>query len=72
MSHKDDATPILDALTYDGQNRFRRVWLMGRASYLYTASYIGNTDPEHEPTFTLLDAIRAGFVCAWDELWRSK
>ena len=66
------ATPILDALTYDGRNRLRRAWLMGRASYLYTASFIGNTDPEHEPTFTHWDAIKAGFVCAWDALWRSK
>ena len=65
MSDKD-ATPILDALTYDGPNRLRRAWLMGRASYLYTASYIGNTDPLHEPTFTHWDAIKAGFVCAWD------
>lgn len=63
---------MMAAMVYDG-NRLKQAWLMARASYAYTASFIGNTDPSlGEPVFTHWDAIKAGVECAWDTLWRKQ
>ena len=60
------------AITHRG-NRFTTAWVMGRASYAYTCSFIGKTDPSMgEPVFTRWDAIKGGFECAWDQLWRQR
>lgn len=60
------------ALTYKG-NRVKAAWLMARASYSYTASFIGNTDPSvGEPVFTRWDAIEGAVECFWDCLWRKE
>ena len=59
------------ALTYDGQNRFKQAWFAFRASYSYTASFIGNTDPSMgEPVFTHWDAFKGAIEIAWEYLWR--
>ena len=75
-SHRRVAPNYLDrvvmAMTYDG-NRIKQAWLMGYASYAYTASFIGQTDPSvGEPVFTRWDAIKGGVECAWDSLWRKQ
>lgn len=58
------------ALTYKG-NRFKEAWLMARASYAYTCSFIGNTDPSMgEPVFTHWDALKGAIECAWDTFKR--
>lgn len=59
------AEKVMDALVYEG-NRFKRAWLMARASYAYTRSWDG------------VDGMDFGrwyaFTCAvslwWDYLWR--
>ena len=68
----DRLSPMMAALIYDGKSRIKKAWLMGYASYAYTASYIGNTDPSlGEPVFTQWDAIKGGIECGWDYLWRA-
>ena len=63
---------MMTAMTYDG-NRIKRAWLMACASYAYTASFIGNTDPSlGEPVFTRWDAIKGAVECGWRYLWRRK
>lgn len=53
-----------DALTYEGGNRLKAAWLMARASYSYTASFIGQTDPSvGEPVFTRWDAVKGAVEC---------
>ena len=45
-------TRMIDAMTHNG-NRLLLAWKMARASYAYTASFIGQTDPSAgEPEFT--------------------
>ena len=62
---------MMAAITYRG-NRFTTAWVMARASYAYTASFIGKTDPSKgEPVFTRWDAFQGAVECAWDQLWRS-
>ncbi len=62
---------MMSAMTSEG-GRLKQAWLMGRASYAYTASFIGNTDPSvGEPVFTHWDAFKGGVECFWDTLTRS-
>lgn len=62
MSYMDD---MHEALVYKG-NRFKEAWLMARASYSYTASFIGQTDPSAgEPVFTRWDAFVGAVECFW-------
>ena len=62
---------MMRAMTCEG-GRLKQAYLMGIASYHYTASFIGNTDPEHgEPVFTHWDAFIGGVECFWDTFKRS-
>ena len=47
-------------------------WNMATASYAYTASFIGNTDPSvGEPVFTHWDAFKGAWEIFWEYLFRS-
>ncbi len=80
MPQRSESTPprnyldtVMAAISYDGASRIKHAWLMGCASYAYTASFIGNTDPSvGEPVFTRWSAIKAGLDCGWDNLWRKQ
>lgn len=60
----------MDAMIYEG-NRIKHAWLMARASYAYTCSFIGNTDPSiGEPEFTRWYAFTEAAKLGWEYLWR--
>ena len=61
---------MIDAMTYNG-NRLLLAWKMARASYAYTASFIGQTDPSAgEPEFTHWYAFCGAAELFWEYLWR--
>lgn len=63
---------VVRGITCEG-NRFTRAWLMARASYAYTASFIGTTDPSQgEPEFTRWDAFKGAVEQFFDTLRRDE
>lgn len=62
---------LMTAMTYSGPSRIWQAWLMARASYAYTCSFIGQTDPSRgEPEFTRWYAFKGAVETGWDCLWR--
>lgn len=58
--------PELEAMAYRGNNRLRRAWLVGRATYSYTRSWDGVDGMDFGRWYCFTAAV--SFF--WEYLWK--
>ena len=60
------AQRMMDAMSYDGNNRLKRAWLMALANYHYSRSF----DGEPGMDFGRWPCFCGAAELFWDVLWR--